>query len=170
MARVINLWLLIIIYSCTTPLRNKPEGNSNLIKNELNATKSDSVVLKKWESIVLIKLKNGISFNWNNEKGEFEEDNLFKYVLKKFEIIKLDLANEIIDTQETPARICQFHKNLVKGDLVFLLINRIKKIPNPIQMQLDVFENNCKYPSGYFEAINDDRIGIMNRTKQLLIK
>jgi len=121
------------------------------------------------DTIIHIKLEDGISFNWNNKTSQIVEDSLFRSIVSRFENIKLKLSDQITNLSITPARTCGLERNLYVGDLVFMIITRIQDIPNPVQMQLDVFEMNCRYPAGFFEAIGYDRTGIRERVKQSLI-
>ena len=158
----------IIIFFCLTSCTTNNHDPKTEDKNpqiESKVSLSPSV-----DTFVLIKFDKNIMLNWDNKTGRIKEDSLFNKIISDFENNKYVLINKLADTSETKAMTC--HKNLVVGDLAFLIIDKVKQLPffEITKVQCDHFTNECPYPEGYFEVIGRDRIKIKKEVSSLLLK
>ncbi len=125
------------------------------------------------DSIILIKLFDNVSFYWDNSTSRIVEDKHFKQVFDEFSINQKRIAALITDTTKTSAKICGSDKvkdNLLLGDLAFLLIDKIKKLPYAyvFNMQFDVLAADCEYPVGLYYYINNNRYQVMKKVSAYL--
>jgi hypothetical protein len=111
------------------------------------------------DSVLLIRLSDDISIHWNNKSQDIVNDALLSSIRASFTDIKQNLVDQILNTSVTPARICSTKRNLVVGDMAFLLIDKIKDVPffQVFGIQCDFFERDCKYPYGMFDYMNNYR-------------
>jgi len=112
---------------------------------------------------------DSIKVNWSKEKSEIIKDSLYNETIsskKKKDFIFL--ARLITDISTSDISYCKTNKRLKKGDLAFILIDKVYGLPyyQITGMQCDYFENGCPYPVGLFEAINKDR----NKTRDNVLK
>jgi hypothetical protein len=153
--------ILIIASSCVMQSNEKKNSSS---ESGLSDTRTSSAI---GDSIIHITLKSGIEFNWTNKEKQIVEDTFYNYIKNNFKKLKGQITSQIVDTTKTSAIACNA-ENLLIGDIVFILLNKIVFMPNVIDMQLDVFEKDCKFPVGYFNAINRDRVKIKERINEFL--
>jgi len=83
----------------------------------------------------------------------------------------LQIINLITKVDKTAALNCEGNV-LAIGDIVFLVLDEIYRLPlmSIFQVQCDSYSAGCPYPNGYFEAINNDRHGVMQRTNVYINK
>lgn len=157
----ILLVAILLLASCS--LENKRTNWSH-------KKKSDERTQKTNDRIILITINKNYSFNWDNDKSKVVEDSLFNSLVTNFTSVKLDLADYILNSEGTNAVICNSNRKIKKGDLVFLVINRIEPLPllDIFKTQCDVYDNNCPYPTCFIEAIDKDRGSIKSRVKDFL--
>lgn len=78
---------------------------------------------------------------------------------KNFEKNESYFIAQINNLESTPAKACNKKARLVKGDIAFLLINQISRLPflEITGVQCDVFRAGCPYPDGFFQTIDQKR-------------
>jgi hypothetical protein len=120
------------------------------------------------DSIVLIKIKD-IILKWDNINYTFIKDDSFEALRKNFKNHRDDIVSMIPDTSNTYAKICSQNKNLLLGDIAFLLVDNIITLPyaDIFNVQIDVFYK-CSYPLGLFSIINNNRVEVKERVKKYL--
>ncbi|MDJ1501210.1 hypothetical protein [Xanthocytophaga agilis] len=120
--------------------------------------------------IILIELPNGVSFNWDNECSRIVDDSLYRSLITTFSTKQHSTIKLILDTTITPARVCPFDKNLLVGDLAFLLIDKIKGIPylKALDVRFDSFQADCYYPVSLFAYINNSRHEVYKKVELYL--
>ncbi|MDJ1501235.1 hypothetical protein [Xanthocytophaga agilis] len=123
--------------------------------------------LKIVNGVILIELPNGVSFNWDNDCSRIVEDSLYRSLVTTFSTKQHSTIRLILDSTITSARVCAFDKNLLVGDLAFLLIDKIKGIPYALvlNVQFDVFQADCYYPVGLFSYINKYRSEVYKKVE-----
>lgn len=109
--------------------------------------------------VILVEVTNDKYLNWDNCKYEIVKDKFWIELKKDYLSNKVEYIELIEDTTNTDAYICGLRKNLVKGDIAFLIIDEVDNIPlfSVFDIQFDVFDNNCKYPNGLFSSLNKKR-------------
>jgi|GEM_PF-2860682 hypothetical protein len=158
------VFFILIFTFCNPSIKSKDYTKKVYAMNVVGIKKIQT------SDIINIKLHQGISFDWDNRTSQIVEDKQYFKIRTNFNKNKQQLADQIMDVSPTSATACKLTRNLYIGDLSFLLINKIKKLPNVIiiGVQLDAFEYGCPYPLGYFEAINNNRTSITKRVKDYL--
>lgn len=142
---------------------NLNKQTTYLEKDLPNSNKIERMIL--FDSIVFIKLDNGVSFNWNNNSYRIEEDSIFNKLKSTYSDYRDEIVQLISDTTITTAKVCDLDRNLLLGDLAYLIISKIDNISilDFIEITFDVFEYNCPYPIGYFYSIEEYRIELKNK-------
>jgi hypothetical protein len=161
--------IIILLFGALVSCISKNESSKDcIIQDSIDVNNELGISEAFTDSLVYVYIPYFGILKWNNITGNIERDSLYKKFLSKYENNKLILADKIGDETETQAISCGRKSKLLVGDLVFLLIMDISKIPNPIHSQLDVFEKGCPYPASYFDVISKDRLGISARVKAYL--
>lgn len=103
------------------------------------------------DSIILIQLSDSIQFHWDNRKYVIIDDRLFRRAAMAFRKNKDIVVEQIINEEKTSARVCGMERNLVIGDLAFLLIDEIENIPHidALHVQWDAFDFECPLRNWY---------------------
>lgn len=115
----------------------------------------------------LINLKFGQrDIIWNDYNNCFIENDDYKaFMEKKIDDRSLiNVAESISDTTDLDRDICSKKKNLRKGDLAFILLYDSKYIApaHDLGMQFDVFDNDCRFPCGLLDYLEDNRELVKN--------
>jgi len=107
------------------------------------------------KNIIRVQLADDIMFHWDNNTCRIKEDKYFQNIVDHFQERKEYLAALFLDTTPSPAVVCGYDSNLIIGDLVFLLLDKIVDIPYfyVFHFQFGCFFNNCFYPLGLFNAL-----------------
>ena len=73
--------------------------------------------------------------------------------------ILMNVAESISDTTDLAQNICSKKVNLRKGDLAFILFYESNYIApaRDLGMQFDVFDDDCKFPCGILDYLEDNR-------------
>ncbi|GAA0876020.1 hypothetical protein GCM10009118_24300 [Wandonia haliotis] len=169
----------LVLFSYCSSRELKVSKDSDYIDGEIRL-KEDSLNLNAMnqkgmesgkDSIVLVQLVEDISINWNNQSYSIMEDELFSSVVAVFSKKQKRIIALISDTTISEAKACSIDRNLLVGDLAFLLINKIKKLPyfEVLGVQWDFLEDNCKYPFGLFDYINNYRNEVEKKVEFYLI-
>ena len=166
-------FVIVLFLTCSSTELTCPK-NSECVDMKLNEDSvfNINVVNQKgmMDSIVLVQLSNGIVFNWNNKSFCIVEDNLFSSVVTIFSQKQQSIVACILDTTKTPAKVCSLDRNLLVGDLTFLLIDKVKSLPyfKALGVQWDTFDTDCNYPFGLFDYINNYRDEVSNKVGSYL--
>ena len=115
----------------------------------------------------LINLKYGPrDITWNDFDNCFIENEDYKaFMDKKIDDRTLiNVAESISDTTDLARDICSKKRNLRKGDLAFILLYDSKYIApaHDLGMQFDVFDNDCRFPCGLLDYLEDNRKLVKN--------
>ncbi|MDJ1481568.1 hypothetical protein QNI16_13800 [Cytophagaceae bacterium YF14B1] len=150
MKNILYTGILAVLLSCSS------SSSDVLVDSVYVHTRNQ---LKIVNGVILIKLPNGVSFNWDNDCSRIVEDSLYRSLVTTFSTKQHSTIRLILDTTITSARVCTFDKNLLVGDLAFLVIDKIKGIHYALvfNVQFDVFQADCPYPFGLFSYINKYR-------------
>lgn len=150
-----NSLLIMIILTCFTKTDIKKQSSINQIEN----------------GDVLISLNDSISFHWDNQKYKFVEDSLWKLLENDYQNLEPVLIDLILDTNESQAKICSIERNLYKGDLSFLVLDKINNLPyiDIFHTQWDSFDVDCNYPGGMLWYINKNRSEIKQSVSNYLL-
>ena len=119
----------------------------------------EDVVKSKGSSIVLISISDNVQINWDNKSNGFVEDSLLDIAMKVAKTDRQLILDEVLNRDESEARICGLNGNLAVGDLAFLLISKTYDLPyfQVFEIQWDTFDAGCAYPSGMLEYIQNHR-------------
>lgn len=117
------------------------------------------------DSIVLVDLGKNISFHWNNNSYRIVRDSLYQGIIENFLINEPHVITSILSTVESPAIICCSDDQLKIGDLAFLLLYDICKIPHIeiLGYQLDMFCCDFTHPHGVIQVLSLNRIEIYEK-------
>ena len=138
--------------------------NKNEIDTVIYHTIDYPVKAKKIsKNIIRVQLADDIIFHWDNKTYRIKEDKHLQNIVNHFQEKEEYLVALFLDTTPTLAVVCGYDSNLVIGDLIFLLLDKIVHIPLlPVfQVQWDVFIYGCHYPNGLFTSFHYKR----NRTR-----
>ncbi len=122
--------------------------------------------------VIFIEVINDKYLNWDNCKYEIVKDKFWIELKKDYLSNKVEYIELIEDTTNTDAYICGLRKNLVKGDIAFLIVDEVENIPYAyvFKTQWDVFYLNCKYPGGLFSSLNNNRYHFKSKLLEYLVK
>lgn len=109
------------------------------------------------DSIYTITIADSICFNWNKFSGDVERDSAFELIKNNIQYFQQPLFQAFMDTTFTPFLYCNSDP-LRAGDLVFILLDDIKRIPLSVYtgVQFCVFDS-CFHFEGLLEALNTNR-------------
>lgn len=115
----------------------------------------------------LINLKYGPrDITWNDFDNCFIENEDYKaFMDKKIDDRTLiNVAESISDTTDLVRDICSKKRNLRKGDLAFILLYDSNYIApaHDLGMQFDAFDNDCRFPCGLLDFLEDNRELVKN--------
>ena len=170
MKEALFICIVMLIVSCSSSGSNSSEPADTIstlsIENNLadsnNSNWNNSVKILAVtqmnikDSILLVKFFNNNVFYWDNKSSSIVHDTLYQNIVETFAENKMTYAALISDTTVLPARICSYDKNLVLGDLVFILINEIENVPfsEVFETEWDVHTFGCKYPLAMIESFH----------------
>ena len=166
-------FVLFLLCSCSLSRLNQPKSESDFNENIdgtlINVDPMDKIESK--DSIVLIRLSKDVSFNWNNQTFTIVEDALWNQLLLSYEDNCFGIAHQIVIMDETPAKACGIERNLVLGDLAFIVIDKVESLPyfEAYGVQWDALDATCRYPQGMLDYIKRYREEIRDKT-QLYLK
>jgi len=167
------LFLSLAIFSCSKQtqdiklidsLNSEFTSRINILYDKIDSLERENFNLENFHNqinrdVILIEVINDKYLNWDNCKYEIVKDKFWIELKKDYLLNKVKYIKLIEDTTNTDAYICGLRKNLVKGDIAFLIIDEVDNIPlfSVFDIQFDVFDNNCKYPNGLFSSLNKKR-------------
>ncbi len=158
-------------------LNNEYSKRIDLLYDTIDSLEYENYKLENFDyqvnrDVILIEVINDKYLNWDNCKYEIVKDKFWIELKKDYLLNKVKYIELIEDTNSTNAYICGLRKNLVKGDIAFLIIDEVDNIPffSVFHVQWDVFNNNCKYPDGLFSSLNKKRSFFKSKLLEYLIK
>lgn len=121
--------------------------------------KTVTTMTDKTEQFITIQLSETIWIHWDNRSHRIASDSLLGFIAMNFSEMQQTITKQILDTTGTPAIACNANRNLVVGDIAFLLVDEVKRIPyfQVLGVQFDAFNFECSYPHGLFTYISEDR-------------
>lgn len=165
-----------LLFSCAQP---KEQVNSKEEdKREINIVNSDSSHEDNFTNNtsnsannVLVELSSDIKFTWDSANKIIVKDSLFKSIRKDYPSKKIKIIELIKDSKATSLKVCSQNLTLRKGDLAFLLIEEFELIPyfEIFKLQFDVYEQNCPFPLGLSEYINNNRVEVYSKVKDYIL-
>ena len=96
---------------------------------------------------------------------EVENEDYKAFMDKKIDDRTLiNVAESISDTTDLARDICSKKRNLRKGDLAFILLYDSNYIApaHDLGMQFDAFDNDCRFPCGLLDFLEDNRELVKN--------
>lgn len=123
------------------------------------------------DSLIKFSL-NTTPLTWDNKNYRFIHNSGYLLVKNNFNDYLLILIEELSNTEATSAVICSYQQTLKKGDISFLLLNDLGKLPiyDAFNMQFDVYLDGCQYPTGLIEWLNENRSKVKREARQYLIE
>lgn len=121
---------------------------------------------------IKIVLSEDIAVTWDSNDYFIVEDKLWITLQKDFPDRSAVLLDLISNTDQTQAETCGVDRNLMKGDMAFLILLKYYGGDFPLakilDSQCDYFSEDCPYPVGFFTVLDKGRINIQKRTKAFL--
>ncbi len=116
---------------------------------------------------ILIDLGDSFKFNWDSDKKIVVSDFLLDEIKKDYNKKRNVLINKINNESSTNHMICGSNQKLKKGDLAFLLIDKIENIKyyEVFGIQMDTFITGCYYPEYLIKFINNERDFIQKKLR-----
>jgi len=151
----INLMAIFCIFCMT--ISSCIKQNTNLDHTEFIGIQYDD--LNYSDSCIEINLNSQIIINWDNKKFKIVVDSNYRQIEDNIEKYMLLLIDKIKDTSLTNAKVCGYDNNLSTGQIAFLLLDKIKKIPYAFvfDYKFDLFSDGCKFPIGFIDFILEER-------------
>lgn len=124
-------------------------------ENKSIGEKQNIIPFQRNNDKVYIVLSEHVKLFWDNKNSEIIKDSLYRMVKRNFGQYVKEITTQVSDTRITPAQSCGVERNLVMGDLAFLLIDDIVGIPyfSALGFQWDTFDTDCKYPLHMFGSL-----------------
>ena len=147
----ISLACSCFLFSCAGK-EQKEAGDVSIFQSGHEMIMKDSLINLKFGQRDII---------WNDYNNCFIENDDYKaFMDKKIDDRTLiNVAESISDTTDLARDICSKKRNLRKGDLAFILLYDSKYIApaHDLGMQFDVFDNDCRFPCGLLDYLEDNR-------------
>ena len=120
----------------------------------------------KPDTIVYITIGEEIAINWDNQSSSIVEDSLYDSIMERIDSLRTSLVHKISDKETTTAVSCNKATPLAKGDIAFILINKIENIPyfEAYGVQWDSYSLDCKYHHGMLDYVELNRDVIQEKT------
>jgi hypothetical protein len=162
--------LIIVFSSCTAKRSNDVITGIDDTLVENNKVQRKSPMETRMDSLVIVRFNSRIEMDWDNVSSSFVENERYYSIKKQFQEFQSDLIQIINDTSLTEARSCSGSRNLSIGELSFLLIDQIIKIPyfDLFGVQFDVYRFGCETPVGLLEYVSKNRKLVTDRLTQFL--
>lgn len=142
-------------------------GRANIDASDATVKSNDQL---SGDSCVLIHFKDSLSLTWSNTSNTIKKDSLFDIVYKNFQKNESYLVAQINNLEPTMAAACNKKTRLLKGDIAFLVIDQIEKLPffEITGVQCDFFYAGCPYADGFFQTIDQKRSEIAVKVERYL--
>ena len=129
---------------------------------EADIPKSDRKIPIK-DKVIEIIFSEDIILKWEVYNNRFEKDDFYQKIKENSKNL-IFLKKSISDTTNLGIRICSKEKLLRKGDIAFLYLQDIGKIPlyHCLKIQFDVFEQRCPFPDGLLDYVENNREIVKN--------
>lgn len=148
-----SLFLLLFLYSCSL---NTNKDNTKNIVTESNG-------------LIKVYFNNTRFILWNKINNKILEDSNYIFFLHD-KSLHNNLIQSICDTNNLKVQVCFKEKELKKGDIAYIMLDRIYKIPlfNVFNRQFDAYNLNCEYPIDLFNYIENNRLEVKNKLMNYL--
>lgn len=168
---LISAFVILLFSSYSSLEFNNSTLNERKANSEGKLVNLKSVKSNVLSDMILVQLSNGTSLHWSNQSSKIIEDSLFREVSVSFPKKRMSLIALISDTTETQAKACGVDKNLLVGDISFLLIDKIKMVPyfKVLGVQWDTYDMDCPYPFGLLDYINSHRDEVRKKVKSYIL-
>lgn len=159
MKKIIFLRILFLFFVSCLNNKNNDNHSTNFSK------KTKNIDIKN--NLIKIKISDEYFFYWDSKKDEIIEDNFFEQIKKNKNIIPI-IINQIENLEIIEQNICSKKEKLLKGDLMYLLLEKLNIIQNfrCLKIQFDVFDENCKYPNALLDYIHHNRKKVIEQIKK----
>lgn len=162
--------LISVFSSCTAKRSNAVINGIDETLVENNEVQRKSPIETHMDTLVIVRFNSRIEMDWDNVRSSFVENEKYYAIKKQFQEFQSDLIQIINDTSLTVASSCSGSRNLSIGELSFLLIDQIMKIPyfDVFGVQFDVYRFGCQTPVGLLDYVSKNRKLVSDRLTQFL--
>jgi|GEM_PF-6110003 len=121
------------------------------------------------QSTIQIELSPNISLSYYPSLEYFKKDSLYKEVEENYVKYREEIISSLQDTGLTDLENCAKSTPLRKGDLAWMLLRELKKIPKDCSIRrFNIYKGMCPHPQGLLDYFEENRIAVAAEISQCI--